>query len=162
MLNKKIQELLNKRIKEEEESSRLYMAMSEWCEFNGFEGAAKAFSSYSSEESEHAGWIYSYMQGLDIMPNVPELEKPNSKFKDLPDVIRQAHEHEIEISHSCNELAKACAEEDDFMTMTLALKFCKEQIDELTKTSALVQKLEAFGETPAPLRLLDNELGKLD
>ena len=54
IIPEKIVTLLNYRINQEELSSRLYLAMSEWLEIAGFLGASKLWGSYSDEESSLA------------------------------------------------------------------------------------------------------------
>ena len=47
-------DILNYRIEQEEQSSRLYQSMSLWLNDNGFMGAAKAWLKDSEGEMEHA------------------------------------------------------------------------------------------------------------
>src|SRR5260221_2271468 len=66
--------LLNFRIREEEISSRIYLAMSLWLENNAFLGAAKLWRKYSNEETTHAEWARKYLLSLGITPEVPALD----------------------------------------------------------------------------------------
>jgi ferritin len=158
-ISKKIEDLINYRIVEEEKSSRLYLAMAKWLNFNGYTGASKLWTKYSEEEAAHAGWAYSYLEDLDILPCVPALEQPREKFKSLPEICELSYQHELAITTQCNELAKAAVAEGDYMTLQLAQKYLAEQTEELGKLTTWLDKLEAFGDSPEALRLLDNELG---
>ena len=160
IINDKMIELLNYRIQQEELSSRLYLAMSVWLDVNGYIGAAKKWKEYSDEERNHADWSYKYLLDLNIKPTVPALEQPEVDFKGLPDIIIKSYKHEIEITKQCQEFAKEANSIGDFMTLELAQRFLKEQVDELAKTNTLVDKLKAFGTDKIALRLLDNELGQ--
>jgi ferritin len=158
IISKNLITVLQYRIKMEEESSRLYLAMSVWLEKHGFMGAAALWKKYSQEEMIHAQWVYDYLLGLSIKPIVPELSAPECDFDGLPDIIRRTLEHEIDITQQCNDFAKLAKEENDFMAFDFALKFLREQHEELTKTSGWVDELETFGTSLEALRLLDHKM----
>lgn len=160
LITQKIIDLLNKRIKNEEQSSRIYKAMSVWLDLNGYVGASKVWNDYSVEELDHANWARQYLLDLNIKPITPAQEHPINEFKGLPQIIALSYKHEVDITNECKELAKACLEEQDLLTFGLAQKYLDEQVNELAKTQLLVDKLEAFGDSQIALRLLDNELGE--
>lgn len=151
--------LLQFRIAQEELSSRIYHSMSVWLEFNGFTGAAKLWKTYSDEELKHANWAYQFLQDLNIKPVVPSIEKPISDFKGLPNIIALSFQHEEKISNQCKDLARAAMELQEPMVLELALRYNKEQVEEMGKMQYWVDRLQAFGIDPAALRLLDNEMG---
>lgn len=159
-ISKKIEELINFRIVEEEKSSRLYLAMSKWLGYNGYAGASKLWAKYSEEESKHSGWAYSYLEDLDLLPKVPALEAPKCEFKDLVDICKQSNTHELLITKQCNDLAAAAASEGDYMTLELAQRYLKEQVEEIGKTTYWLDRIDAFGNSPEAMRLLDNEMSK--
>jgi ferritin len=159
-ISKKIEDLINLRIFEEEQSSRIYLAMAKWLSFNGYAGASKLWAKYASEENNHSGWAYTYLEDLDILPKVPALEAPKCEFKGLEDICKQSYDHEIMVTKSCNELAKAAAAEGDYMTVELAQRYLKEQAEEIGKTTYWLDRIEAFGNSPESLRLLDDEMGE--
>jgi len=158
-ISKKIEDLINFRIVEEEKSSRLYLAMSKWLGYNGYTGASKLWNTYSQEEVKHSQIAYSYLEDLDLLPKVPALEHPLCEFKGLPEICKASYDHEMLITQQCNDLAKAAAGEGDYMTLELAQRYLKEQVEEIGKTTYWLDKLDAFGESPEALRLLDNEMG---
>lgn len=159
-ISKNIEKLINFRIQREEASSRLYLAMSKWLGYNGYSGAEKLWAKYSSEELNHAGWGYTYLQDLDLLPCVPQLEQPVCEYKSLPDIIQQSYDHEMLISKECNDLAKASFNESDFMTLQLAQKYLAEQSEEISKITYWLDRLDAFGDSKEALRLLDDEMGE--
>lgn len=160
-ISEKTTGLMNYRIEQEELSSRIYKAMSVWLDYNGFPGAAKLWAKYSEEEAAHAEIAYKYLLDLDVMPEVPPLEKPQTEFNGLPDIIRLSYNHELDVTEQCNKLARTAFEEGDFMTLQLAQWYLKEQTEEIAKTKGWVDKLNAFGQSKEALRLLDNEMAEL-
>lgn len=151
-------DLVNYRIEQEEYSSRLYLAMSNWADVNGYNGAAKLWKAYSNEELGHAEWSYQYLRDLNILPVTPAVKEPEQQFEGLKDIVLKSYKHELDITKQCQEFASKAQQEGDFMTFTLAEKFLKEQIDELAKTNYWVDRLKAFGTEKVALRLLDNEM----
>lgn len=160
MLSEKIIELLQYRINEEEKSARLYLAMSQWLSFNGYDGAGRLWYEYYKEELIHASWTYEYLHEKDVMPIANTVVGPMTDFEGIVDIVNKSFEHELTISNSCNELAIACHEEGDYMTNQLADKYLKEQAEEESKFLVFKDRIKAFGESPEALRLLDNEMAQ--
>ncbi len=160
-LSEAMVELLNYRVEQEEYSSRIYLAMSTWLDDKGFSGGAKLFKQYSNEELVHADKAKKMLLANGIRPTTPALKKPKQDFLSLPDVIISALAHEKEITTQCYALTDAAHTEGNFMVVELGLWYCKEQVEELSKVQYLLDRLEAFGEDPAMLRELDEEMGEL-
>ena len=159
VISKTIIKLLNYRIQQEEQSSRIYKAMSIWLNLNGYTGASKLWDSYSKEELDHADWAYKYLLDLNLLPVTPSQEEPELEFKGLPQIIALTMKHELEITNQCKDLAMQCLKENDIMTFGLAQKYVEEQIGEIAKAQLWIDKLNAFGEDKIALRLLDEEMG---
>lgn len=159
--NQKLINLLQFRIKAEEESSRLYKAMAIYLNYEGYHGAAKLWCKYAEEERAHAEWSYEYLLDLDVMPIVDSLVKPASQFEGLYDVILKSLNHEYVVTEQCQELARVASEEGDYMTLEFAQKYLREQREEIGKLTNLVDRLKAFGTSKEALRFLDNELNNL-
>ena len=162
ILNENMIKLLNYRIEQEEYSSRLYQAISVCMNYKGYTGASKLFDIYSKEELLHAKIAYEYLLDLDIRPIVPAIKAPPAEFDSLPQVLLMAYEHEKEITNQCNELAKSAIDEGDFMTLGLAQRYLKEQIEEEAKTNYWLNRLDVLGGEEAcsneGLFLLDKEM----
>ena len=151
--------VLNFRIEQEEQSSRLYHAMSMWLNDRGYMGASKAWQSDADGEMEHAKWAKEYLLDMGVQPVIPALKQPEQDFEGLPAIIRKSYEHEVLVTQQCNDLANQAMRSGDNLLYQLANRFLQEQQEELGKIQTLVDKLEAFGEDKIALRLLDNELG---
>ena len=160
ILKSKIIDALQFRIAEEERTARLYESMAHWLEYQGYFGTSKLYKEYAEEEYEHAEWAYKYLKNLGIKPITPELVKPQCEFKSLTEIVQLSYKEELLITKQCNDLAELCATECDYITMNIALKYTNEQIDEIEKFTAIIDMIEAFGDDPKALRVLDDELGK--
>lgn len=149
---------LNMRIEQEENSSRLYEAMSLWLNDKGYMGGAKKWKADSEDELGHAQWAKDYLLDMGVQPTLPALEKPQQSFTSFCDIIRMSYDHEVMVTNQCNDLAKEAMKSGDHLLYQLANKYMQEQQEELGKLQTLLDKLEAFGEDKIAMRLLDNEL----
>lgn len=150
--------ILNYRIEQEDYSSRIYLAMSMWLDDKGYVNAAKLWKKYSDEERGHADMAREYLLDLGIRPTTPLLNQPVQEFSGLPQIIRDSHEHEVEITRQCKELASHAMKMGDHMLYQLAATYLKEQIEEVGKAQNWIDQLESFGEDPIAMRLLDHEM----
>ena len=151
--------VLQYRIQQEEQSSRIYQSMSLWLNNEGYMGAASLWMKYSQEELGHANWSRDYLLSMGVLPNVPALAAETNVYQGLPQIIEKSYNHEIDITKQCKELADKAFKSGDHMLYTLAAQYLKEQIDEHEKTQTWMDKLRAFGTDKIALRLLDNEMG---
>lgn len=151
---------LNYRIQQEEYSSRIYLAMSMWLDNNGYMNASKVWKKYSDEELKHADIAREYLLNMGVQPATPPLEQPTDTFSGFPEIIRKSHEHEIEITRQCSDLATHAMKDGSHMLYELALHYLREQNEEMGKTQTLVDQLTAFGEDKIALRLFDHDLGE--
>lgn len=158
LIPEKIVSLLNYRINQEELSSRLYKAMSEWLEYSGFLGAAKLWDEYSEEEMDRVSWASDYLGAHDYLPEVGSIGEVKTDYQSLVEVVYDSYKHELKIAKQCNELAKVCLDNNDYHTLNLALKYTKEQTEEIEKLNRWVARLTTMGDDKRELRLLDDEM----
>lgn len=161
LLSIAITKLLNYRIEEEENSSRLYLSMSLWLLNAGYLGAGKLFKKYSEEELLHATKAKEMLLANGIQPFTASLKEPIQEFESLPKIINAAYNHEVEITKQCYALTKAAHDENNYMVVELGLWYSKEQVEELDKFQNLLDRLEAFGEGSDLLRELDDEMSEM-
>lgn len=160
LINQETIKLLQYRIEQEENSSRLYEQMSLYLNDKGYIQSSKLYAKYAQEEMSHAKWAKDYLLAFGVKPELPRLDSPECEFEHLPDVINKTLEHEIEISKQCKTLAKFAKDNDDFLLFDLAMKYCKEQVEEIEKAQTLVDMLETFGTEKHTLLLLDSHIGE--
>ena len=138
MLETEIIDALIYRIQQEQLSSRIYEQMSIWFDLRGYKNLAKLYNKYAHEELSHAEWakkfLLSYNENFQLQP----LEAPNAAFSGVSEILQLTLEHEQEITNQCNELAKLASSLQNYPCFELALKFCREQVEELEKAFDLV------------------------
>jgi len=160
-LSESMVKLLNYRVEQEEESSRLYLSMSFWLTSKGYFGAGKLFKKYSDEELLHADKARAMLLANGLKPITPALKQPEQEFKSLADILHLSYIHECDITKQCYALTKAAHDEENYMVVELGLWYSKEQVEELDKIQNLLDRLEAFGENPGSLQELDEEMNNL-
>lgn len=151
--------VLQYRIQQEEQSSRIYQSMSLWLNNEGYTGASSLWKKYSEEELKHADWSREYLLAMGIMPDVPMLTAEPNTYQGLPQIIEKSYNHEIDVTKQCKELADKAFKTGDHMLYTLAAQYLKEQIEEHDKMQTWMDKLKTFGTDKIALRLLDEEMG---
>ena len=157
-LNKKIVDLLNYRIQQEEHSSRIYEQMALWLDDKGFKNFAALYYKYAHEELAHAKFAKDHLLAYGIQPELTKLPAPDMEFNSLKEILVLTLEHEQKITSQCNELTKAAMELNDFPTMTLGLKYCAEQVEELDKAQTFVDQMETFGDSKEVMITLEHNV----
>lgn len=152
--------LVNERIRQEEQSARIYLGMSVWLDVQGYSGAAKLWKKYSDEELEHAEAFYDYLKGLNIVPEVPVLTKPANSFSSLLDVVEKSLEHELYVTKEINRMASEALKMADMMLYDKFLQYVREQHEELNKLLFFREKLEINAGDTCGLLMIDKEMGK--
>lgn len=153
-------DILNFRIQQEEQSSRLYQSMSLWLNDNGFKGSAKSWAKDAEDEMKHAGWAKQYLLDMGIQPKIPALKEPLQSFTGLPDIIRKSYEHEIVVTQQCNDLASHALKYNNHLLYQLAIKYMQEQQEEIKKLTDMLDRLSIINENDKlSILILDQEIG---
>lgn len=161
LIPKEVEEALNFRVQQEESSSRLYKAMSNYLSNAGYVNSAKLWAKYASEEMTHAEWARDHLLAMGITPELRDLPSHSTSFSGLPDVIRKTLQHEILVTKQCEDLAALCLKTNTLRTYTLAHKYLKEQVEELEKATTLLDMLNAAGSSKESLFLLDHQIEEM-
>ena len=160
-ISDKLEALVNEQIKHEEESSRLYRAMAECLDFNGWTGAAKLYHKYADEEMTHMKKFYEYLQDRDAHPMTPALVAPTYVFAGLKEVIHASYEHEIQVSKWLDNIALNAMAEKDLALFNFMDWFILEQVEEEKKMKTFIDRITILELTNTPLYFLDKEMGEL-
>lgn len=158
MLSERLIERLNDQINLEFYSSNLYLQMSAWCEFKGFEGCAEFLKHHASEEMLHMQRLFTYVNETGAMPHLGTIQAPPTDYASLTEVFRQTFEHEVFITKKINELAHTAFSEQDYSTFNFLQWYVAEQHEEEKLFKSVLDKIELIGEDGKGLYLIDKEL----
>ncbi|HET8827779.1 MAG TPA: ferritin [Pelobium sp.] len=161
LISTEVENLLNSQIKKEAHSSAQYLAMSSWCDQNGFDNSADYFFNQSSEERTHQLKLFKYvldMGGQAISPDVSSLKH---EFESFREVFEYALETEIAITQSFKKIAATCHKEHDFVTLEFLNWFLKEQREEEFVARRAVELFSLIGEEGRGYWEIDKAITKI-
>ena len=159
MLNKLIQDALNKQVQMEAESSQAYLAMATWADIQpGLQGVTSFFYQQSDEERQHMLKLIKFVNERGGFAIVPALEQPMLTFQSLRKVFEEFLKHEIKVSNSINDLVHLSFTEKDYATHNFLQWYVNEQIEEERTARVLNDKLELIGDDRSGLYLFDRDI----
>lgn len=161
MLSEKMVEQLNQQINLEFYSSNLYLQMSAWCEYQGFEGSAEFLKLHAQEEMEHMQRLFTYVNETGNIAVLGTIEAPPIQFDTLTAVFQQTYEHECLITKAINGLADTAFTEKDYSTFNFLQWYVAEQHEEEKLFKSVLDKIEIIGEDGKGLYFIDKELRDL-
>ncbi|TPE43550.1 ferritin [Pontibacter mangrovi] len=160
-LSETIEQILNDQIKMEAEASAMYLAMSSWCDRNGFDCSAGYFKKQADEEREHMLRLFKYvsdMGGRAVSPSVTNIQVEFDSFRN---VFEQALQQEISVTQSFNRMADKCQKEKDYVTFTFLQWFLTEQIEEEYVARRALELFEVIGEEGTGQYEIDKRVPKI-
>lgn len=161
MIPKKVELAIINQIREEEDSSRIYLAMASWCDANGFPGAASFFYRQTQEERFHALKFIQYLNERGGHALIEALPQPSNKYESIVQIFKETLKHEEFITACINKLYEVAMNEKDFSTQTWLQYFITEQIEEESTVKSILDKFEMIGDNKSGYYMLDKELSLL-
>jgi len=140
-LSKGVTDALNTQIKNELESSQIYMGMTCWTDDEGWIGASKYFFKSAQEELVHMNKIYQYLFDRNCVAKVPTCGDVKQSFKDIREVVELSLEHEMAVTKMWNDISELAKKEGDNTTYEFAQWFLKEQTEEEEKFRNILFKM---------------------
>lgn len=161
MISEKIEKAIIQQIKEEENASRIYLAMASWCDTHGYPGAAAFFYRQTQEERFHALKFIQYLNERGGHAHILDLPNPENKFENLKQIFEITLEHEKFVTACINSLYELAQKEKDFATLTWLNWFIEEQMEEEATVGAILDKFALIGTDKGGFFMLDKELQAL-
>lgn len=156
LITQKVIDLLNLRIKQEEESSRLYEQISMWLNDMGYLNLSKLYKKYADEELTHAGWSKTYLLDYGLTPELSALEKPKNNFKSIKEILELTLVHEEFVTSEITKIGQEALSEPDYVLFSLVNKYQAEQQEEIGKS---ITNLDILALTSDDL-VLDQYIGE--
>jgi ferritin len=158
MLNKKIENAINKQINAELWSAYLYLSMSAYFESINLGGFANWMRVQAQEEVGHAMKFYHHVVERRGRVTVAAITAPPFNWKSPLNAFEDAFKHEQKVTGMINDLVNIAAVEKDYAATSMLQWFIDEQVEEEASTDAIVQKLKMIGSNTGGLYMLDREL----
>jgi len=152
---------LNDQIREELNSSYIYLAFSADMEALNLTGAAAWFRRQSEEEREHAMKLYEYVHDVGGRVTLQALPAPTAGLKSMQDAFTKALAHEKHISSCIHNLVRLARKNDDIPTESFLTWFVNEQVEEEKTASDILARIELASGSAGGTFMIDRELAKL-
>ncbi|WP_158379539.1 non-heme ferritin [Candidatus Williamhamiltonella defendens] len=162
MIKNSIVKKLNQQMNLEFDSASLYLQMSAWCSYKGFEGSAMFLKRHFQEEMQHMQRIFDYLCDINQQPIVDSVKKPHNNFESLIHLFEKNYNNEKIISMKINDLCELALTEKDFSTFEFLQWYVSEQHEEEKLFKSIVAKLNLVGSSSEGLFLVDKELKNLN
>ncbi len=160
-MKKKVVDTINAQIKAEEESSRLYFSMANWCEKNGFAGSAAYLYEHANEERMHMIKLVNYLNERGEHTKTQALEEPQNDWNSIKDVFKGVLSHEEMVTELINHLFEVCLEEKDYLTSNFLQWYIQEQVEEEASARSVLDKLELATSSQGGMFHFDKEMATL-
>jgi ferritin len=158
MLNKRIEEELNKQINAEFWSAYLYLSMSAYFEDKNLPGFANWMKTQYQEESTHAMKIFDYVNERGGIVLLQPIEKVKAEWQDAIEVFEDTLKHEQHVTGLINNLVNVAIEEKDHATNNMLQWFVSEQVEEEAAADEILQQLKMLQGKREGIFMLDREL----
>lgn len=158
MLSPDLEAGMNTQIAAELYSSHLYLAMSAYCEAEGLPGFARWFRLQSDEERGHALKFLRHVVDRGGRVTLTGIDAPQADFDTPQGAFEAALAHEMNVTMMIDGLYGMAQQHGDYASQVFLQWFVTEQVEEERTASEIVQTLNAIGDEPASLLLLDREL----
>jgi len=160
VLNAKVVALLQEQVKMEAHASATYLAMSSWCEVNGFPKSAAFFLEHAEEERGHMLKIFHFLNDNGARAFSPEVKDIPQEFKGLRDVYEKTFDHEIAVTDSINAIVKLARKEEDYASEHFLQWFVEEQLEEERLVRDILSWFDFVNEKESKfaLRLIDERI----
>lgn len=158
MIQKKIENAINKQINKELFSEYLYLSMATWFAAEGLDGFENFFIVQAQEERFHAMKFYNFIKERGGRVILKKLEDPKTDFESIEEIFKLALDHEIFISNSINEIMDIAIDAKDHATKSFLNWYVDEQVEEEANMQAILDKLKMIGGKGNGILMLDKEM----
>lgn len=160
MLNKKMEEALNRQLNAELYSSYLYLSMSAHFLSRNLPGFANWMRVQAQEELVHGMKFYDYVAERGGRVKLSKIDGPPTEWESSIAVFQNVYEHEQKVTALINDLVNLAIAEKDHATNNFLQWFVSEQVEEEASASDVLEKVKLVGESPNALLMLDREMAQ--
>ncbi len=138
-------DLLREQVRHEFNASQQYVAIAVWFDAHDLPQLAAHFYRQSVEERNHAMMIVQWMLDRDLQVSIPGVDEVRGDFDSVVDPIALALAQERAVTDQIKELFATARAENDFLGEQFMLWFLKEQVEEVSAMSTLLNVAQRAG-----------------
>jgi ferritin len=139
---------LNEQIGYEFAASQQYVAVAVHYDSQTLPRLAAFFYRQALEERDHALMMVRYLLDTGAPVSIPGVEEPRREYADVVEPIQLALDQERRVSDQIGELAALAREERDYASEQFMQWFIREQVEEVSTMSGLLDVVERERERP--------------
>ncbi|MCB2197901.1 ferritin [bacterium] len=158
MLSKKIQKAFNEQMTFELYSGYIYMSMAAWFRTQNLDGFAAWMENHAREEVTHGMKFYTYLYDRLSSAEFGAIAKPKTTWKSPIEAVKQAFDHEQEVTRRIHELVELAENEKDHASVSFLQWFVDEQVEEEQVVDEIYSRMQLVGDFKPGLFFLDREL----
>lgn len=158
MIDKEIEEAINKQINKEIYSAHLYLSMSAYFEFSNLRGFANWMYVQYQEEMDHAMKFYRYINERGGKVRLYAVSQPPAEWKSPLDAFEMTLKHELGVTKSINDLVDLADRKHAHATFNLLQWYIDEQIEEESNDANIIQQLKMVEDSGQGLIMIDRDL----
>lgn len=140
-ISDKMEKALNDQMTREAFQAQVYLSYASWAEVNGFSGIAAFLYKHANEERQHMFKFIKYINDRGGKTKIEAIEAPPADPRDIQDCLQRTLQHEIDNSVAIDVIVNLAIDEKDWATFNFGQWFVREQIEEETLVSELIDKL---------------------
>ncbi|MFC1584299.1 ferritin [Fibrobacterota bacterium] len=157
MINKKVEQAINKQINAELFSSYLYISMAAWFEAKNLKGFANWMRVQAQEEIVHAMKFFNFVIDRGGKAIMTAIDAPKVNWKNSIEIYHDALKHEQKVTSLINNLLTLAEKENDHASSSLLQWFVDEQVEEEASASDMLEQLKLVNGRGSGLFILDRE-----
>ena len=158
MITTKMEEALNEQVNAELYSSYLYLSMSAYFVRKNLPGFAHWMFIQTQEEAAHAMLFFNYVNERGGTTTLKAIAQPDLDWESPIHVFEAVLDHEQMVTGLINNLVDVAIQERDHTTNNRMQWFLKEQVEEESNATGILEQLKIVEGKGQGLLLLDREL----
>ena len=160
MLDKQIQDAINRQLNAELYSSYLYYSMAAWFESRSLGGFAHWMRVQALEEATHVQKFFGYVNDRGGRVELTAIDAPPIEWETPLAVFEEVYQHECKVTGLINDLMDKAVAASDHASVAFLQWFVAEQVEEEATADDVLQKLKLVNQTEGGLFLIDQEMDK--
>src|SRR3954452_19117562 len=148
MAEQSFADALTEQISNEFAAQQQYIGAAVYYDSETLPRLAAFFYRQAEEERNHAMIMVQYLLDTDEDVKIPDITSQQTKYDDVVGPVKMALEQEKRVSDEINELFKLAREAGDFRAEQFLTWFVKEQVEEVSSMTDLLNVCEQAKESP--------------
>jgi bacterioferritin B len=148
MAEKKLTDALNGQISNEFAASQQYIGAAVYYDSETLPQLAAFFYRQAVEERNHAMMMVQYLLDAGEEVRIPDITSQQTSYDDVVGPVKMALDQEKRVTEEINALFKQAREAGDFQAEQFLQWFVKEQVEEVSSMTDLLNVVERSKDTP--------------